>query len=80
MYQAANEVTGEIKNRKSWQVVVKQFDLKASNNKKPLDTEVQEEENEKPINNVEVTYEDENGNVIPIPQQAIAPQIQDIKF
>ena len=66
IYQVTDEVTGEIKNRKSWQVVVKQFDLKASNNKKPLDTEVQEEENEKPINNVEVTYEDENGNVIPI--------------
>ena len=66
LYQYVDETTGEPKSKTSWQVVVKQFDLKASNNKKPLVTEVQEEEDKKPINNVEVIYEDENGNVIPI--------------
>ena len=65
-YQYVDETTGETKNGQSWQVVVKQFDLKASNNKKPLETQVQEEEEKKPISNIEVTYEDENGNVIPI--------------
>lgn len=65
-YQYVDETTGETKNKQSWQVVVKQFDLKASNNRKPLETQVQEEEEKKPISNVEVTYEDENGNVIPI--------------
>ena len=65
-YQYVDETTGETKNGQSWQVVVQQFDLKASNNKKPLETQVQEEEEKKPISNIEVTYEDENGNVIPI--------------
>ncbi|TLE15932.1 single-stranded DNA-binding protein [Helicobacter apodemus] len=63
IYQVTDETTGEVKNKQSWQVVIKQFDLKASNNKKPMDTdEVQEEDKEKEI---DIAYYDKNGNEIP---------------
>lgn len=75
LYQVTDEATGEIKNRQSWQVIVKQFDLKASNNKKPMDTEVQEEEDKsiKASGDIEIAYHDEKGNVIPIPNPIPQP-------